>query len=258
MKHNTTQLTSAPANLTAEFQERLVTLSDGRPGLRGGLSAEIRSPDSSESGGAAVIEFIASTGTVDRYGEIIEASGWQLDAYQRNPVFQNAHQYGDILFTLGRALVTEVRGNTLFQRVEFAVGVNPMARIAYGLYRGHFLNAVSVGFLPIRWENGGENSPWRRRHLEQELVEVSAVGIPANPDALQMGLRAGAIERSDLRDLLDAISGVLQAGSAAATPANPTEEGSHNLCGIRVTGSVSRETQLLQLARAVREIMRRS
>ena len=133
-----------------------------------------------------------------------------------------------------------------------------MARIAYGLYRGHFLNAVSVGFLPIRWENGGENSPWRRRHLEQELVEVSAVGIPANPDALQMGLRAGAIERSDLRDLLDAISGVLQAGSASSSAAHPATEESHNLCGIRVTGSVSRETQLLQLARAVREIMRRN
>jgi hypothetical protein len=255
MKHTTTHLSPAPADLATEFQDRLVTLSDGRSGLRGGLPAEIRSPDASESGGAAVIEFTASNSTVDRYGETIEASGWHLEAYRRNPVFQNAHQYGDILFTLGRALVTEVRGNTLFQSVEFAVGVNPMARIAYGLYRGHFLNAVSVGFLPIRWENGGENSPWRRRHLEQELVEVSAVGIPANPDALQMGLRAGAIERSDLRDLLDAISGVLQAGSQSGAQNNG---GSHNLYGMDFPGSVSRETQLLQLARAVREIMRRS
>ena len=258
MKHTMPQFNPAPANVSAEFQDRLVTLCDGRPGLRGGLSAEIRSPDASESGGAAVIEFIASTSAVDRYGEIIEASGWQLEAYRHNPVFQNAHQYGDILFTLGRALITEVRGNTLFQRVEFAVGVNPMARIAYGLYRGHFLNAVSVGFLPIRWENGGENSPWRRRHLEQELVEVSAVGIPANPDALQMGLRAGAIERGDLRDLLDAISGVLQAGSAATSPASQTHEGLNDLCGMSDSSSVSREIQLLQLARAVRETMRPS
>lgn len=26
-----------------------------------------------------------------------------------------------------------------------------MARIAYGLYAGKFLNAVSVGFVPLRW-----------------------------------------------------------------------------------------------------------
>jgi hypothetical protein len=32
-----------------------------------------------------------------------------LENYLRNPVFQNSHQYGDILFTLGKALVTEIR-----------------------------------------------------------------------------------------------------------------------------------------------------
>ncbi len=249
---------SAPPQLVAEFEQRLVLLSDGRAGLRGGLTAEIRAPDATESKGAAIIEFIASTATVDRYGETIEASGWKLEEYRRNPVFQNAHQYGDILFTLGRALVTEIRGNALFQRVEFAVDVNPMARIAYGLYRGHFLNAVSVGFLPIRWESGGENSAWRRRHLEQELVEVSAVGIPANPDALQMGLRAGAIERGDLRDLLDAVSGVLQAESGTEVPFESNKAGQNHLCGAGLSGWVSRESQLLQLARVVREIMRQA
>ena len=52
-----------------------------------------------------------------------------------------------------------------------------MARIAYGLYRGGFLNAVSVGFIPLRWENGTEQTAYGRKYLEQELLEVSAVGI---------------------------------------------------------------------------------
>jgi hypothetical protein len=190
----------------------------------------------------ATLDFVASDETLDRYGDVICASGWHLDTYRRNPVFQNAHQYGDILFTLGRALVTEIRGADdsgsgasnsglrphLFQRVQFATDVNPIARIAYGLYKGKFLNAVSVGFLPVRWEDAtgarsiaGGSPPEdqqgqgaealsvarstrpRRRYLEQELLEVSAVGIPANPNALALGVRSGAVSKSDLSEALD-------------------------------------------------------
>ena len=124
-----------------------------------------------------ILDFIASDESLDRYDEVICASGWRLDTYRRNPVFQNAHQYGDIMFTLGKALATEVRsaecgvrngtrsgmksGAHLFQRIQFATEVNPVARIAYGLYKGKFLNAVSVGFIPIRWEDadGTEHLP---------------------------------------------------------------------------------------------------
>src|SRR6266404_4740455 len=120
--------------LTAEFSDRLVSLCDGRTGLRGGIHVEVR--EVSNTVGSAspaqppVLEFTASDETLDRYDEIIVASGWQLENYQRNPVFQNAHKYGDIIFTLGKALITEVRAGRLFQRVEFATEVNPMARIA--------------------------------------------------------------------------------------------------------------------------------
>jgi HK97 family phage prohead protease len=160
-----------------------------------------------EKPAAAVLDFMASSETLDRYHEIIEPGGWQLETYRRNPVFQNAHNYGDILFTLGKALVTEVRDlgdarRGLFQRVEFATDVNPVARIAYGLYRGGFLNAVSVGFIPLRWENGSAEAGYRRKYLEQELLEVSAVAIPANPDALALGVKSGAVEKADLKETL--------------------------------------------------------
>lgn len=158
------------------------------------------------AGSAPIIDFLSSDETLDRYNEIIVASGWRLENYRKNPVVQNAHQYGDILFTIGKGLVTEVRGDRLYQRVEFATEVNPIARIAYGLYKGGFLNAVSVGFIPIRWENGNEHTGFERKFVEQELIEVSAVGIPANPNALQVALAQGAIEKKDLRDLADLLS----------------------------------------------------
>src|SRR6266566_4094365 len=145
----------------------LIPLHDSRPGLRTLLQVEVRdaAPAAPDQGGAeisgsssAILDFIASTATLDRYREIIEPEGWKLDSYRRNPVFQNAHNYGDILFTLGKALFTEVRDiggrQALCQRIQFATEVNPVDRIAYGLYSGGFLNAVSVGFIPLRWEDG--------------------------------------------------------------------------------------------------------
>jgi len=139
-------------------------------------------------GGGPCLEFIVSTGAVDRYNEIIEPRGWKLENYRRNPVFLNGHRNADVLFVLGRALETEivVRGDgsaVLWQKVEFATHVSPMAKIAYGLFAGGYLNSVSVGFLPIRYEEGTEKTGWSRRHIEQELLEVSAVAIPANPEA---------------------------------------------------------------------------
>lgn len=198
----------------------LISLHDQRPGLRSLVQVEVREPavaapmdgEAAQSALGSTLDFIASTATLDRYHEIIEPAGWRLESYRRNPVFQNAHNYGDILFTLGKALTTDVRAvdgrQALCQRVQFATDVNPVARIAYGLYRGGFLNAVSVGFIPLRWEDGskssatGEAAP-RRRYLEQELLEVSAVAIPANPDALALGAKSGAVQKSDLKEIAD-------------------------------------------------------
>lgn len=268
-----------------DLHHELIPLSDGRLGLRRGLQLELQNPTAGAGPSAAhasppILDFIASNQALDRYGEIIVADGWRLDNYRRNPVFQNAHQYGDILFTLGKALVTEVRdlagGPALFQRIEFAVEVNPMARIAYGLYQGRFLNAVSVGFIPLRWEEPmetgrvgdsalprkpggvGDSALPRRRYLEQELLEVSAVGIPANPEALQLGLKAGAIAKSDLQDLLDLLGRFAGAQSAApgASPVFSDMAASNSLAcapGVRSDGA-----QLLQLARALRDILRRT
>jgi hypothetical protein len=131
-----------------------------------------------------------------------------LTRYLKNPVFQDSHDYSTILRTIGKAVVTEVRGNQLYQRVCFAVEANPLARIAYSMYRGGFLNAVSVGFIPIEWENGGGHSGFARRYLKQELIETSAVAIPANPNALECAVKAGAVGKGDLGDLLDILRAI--------------------------------------------------
>jgi HK97 family phage prohead protease len=212
----------------SDFSGRLITLNDGRAGIRGGMHVEIREPSDSQPStlnSQPVLDFIASDESLDRYNETISAAGWKLGNYQRNPVFQNAHQHGDIIHTLGRAITTEVRVGTtstsspcLFQRIQFATDINPMAKIAYNLYRGKFLNAVSVGFVPIRWENGTEKTAYTRKFVEQELLEVSAVAIPANPNALTLGLKSGAIEKSDLRDCYDLFRLTLESSPSSSNP----------------------------------------
>jgi hypothetical protein len=219
----------------ADFAARFQKLANGRLGLRGGLITEVR--ETPNAGSRATVDFISSTQRLDRYEEIICADGWQLEEYRRNPVFQNAHQYGDVLFTLGKALITEVRDGCLFQRIEFAVEANPVARIAYNLYRGRFLNAVSVGFLPVRWEIGGPGAGYRRKHLEQELIEVSAVSIPANPEALQLGLRAGAVVRADLEEWLEVLHA---AGLARPNLANPPAPRSAGADWLQLAGTLER------------------
>jgi Caudovirus prohead serine protease len=298
-----TSITPSPGtpDLTP-IQERLVALSDGRPGLRGMLPVHSRASSPGSPDGAPtlpVIDFIASSETLDRYGEIILASGWRLENYRRNPVFQNGHQYGDVLFTLGKALITEVRSGPvptpgsasapqplrgqdepptaskticqianrkskiensnrspssyLFQRVQFATDANPAAKIAYSLYRDRFLNAVSVGFIPLRWEEGGPEAGFRRRYLEQELLEVSAVGLPANPDALQLAVRAGALHKSDLEDLLDFLRSFCSRGSGHV-PSSEAHTAAESRTGVPALPSF--ETGWLRLARELSRILR--
>ena len=298
-----------PSTLAAQPSPNFIPLVDGRAGIRTLMqvttSVPSRSSDSAPATEAirenscnscpapnpsdSCLDFVSSDATVDRFDEIICPEGWQLDTYRRNPVFQNAHQYGDIIFTLGRALITEIRpaapksdgggsaspGGTssastvadrqvLYQRIQFAIDANPIARIAYQLYKGKFLNAVSVGFIPLRWEDAdGSTHPARewgrsartpqqavpddglhplstnnaqpstfsqqastrfvRKYLEQELLEVSAVAIPANPNALALACKSGAIEKADIRETIALLVPMVGTPSTASPNSPPPQ-----------------------------------
>ena len=235
----------------------LIRLATGQPGLRATLPIS-----ATEELDEDLFAIRVSDETIDRYGEIIAASGWKLDNYRRNPVVQNCHQYGDITFTIARAIDTYIAKNQLCQVWQFATKANPLAKIARDLYRGGFLRAASVGFVPIRWEDNPKGtatvpvaservsrseSAWRRRYLEQELIEVSAVSIPANPNALALGLESGAVKAHDLKELVAMLRNIpaLQpeltfCNHPAGLPANA-----------RASGAETYEAQWLQLLRQI-------
>jgi len=150
------------------------------------------------------ITFISSTEAVDRYGDVIRASGWQLDTYKKNPVFLWAHRSGDP--PVGRTLDVHVETQpkpALVQTVEFAdAKTYPFADTIFNLYRGKFLNSVSVGFRPLEQpkrllDDGGD---WTGGYefTSQELLETSGVPIPANPEAVARAVDAGAVTEAEV------------------------------------------------------------
>lgn len=173
-----------------------------------------------------VLRFTSSDETPDRQRDIVRASGWVLDNYMRNPVFLWAHDYSQP--PIGKTVNVEVKGKKLITDVEFAdADTYKFADTIYRLYKGGFLNAVSVGFTPLEWEgkDGDDDVPkWEGNvFIKQELLEHSAVPVPANPNALVHAKAAKVITAKELKELaklMDKIAEEEIAEKPATTMAN--------------------------------------
>ena len=133
--------------------------------------------------------FVISNEEVDRHGDVVLAQGWRLQAYLRNPVFLWAHDYARP--AIGRALSVWTEPGQLMARLEFAP--TDFAREVAALYRSGYQQGVSVGFKPLRYEERRQEHTGAFlgiRFLEQELLEVSAVPVPANRQALRRGVQS--------------------------------------------------------------------
>lgn len=153
-------------------------------------------------GDSRTLTFTISTPAVDRMGDTIAISGWNLDNYRRNPVILWAHDSAD--FPVAKSNKIWIEGDKLKSEAEFIPADNAATgRHAEGilqLYKGGFLSATSVGFMPTKY--AFTDDPKRRfgiDFLEQELLEYSLVTVPANAEALIEGRAAGI----DVTPMLD-------------------------------------------------------
>jgi len=140
----------------------------------------------------AALTLVASVETEDRAGDLIEAAGWELEAYARNPVVLWAHDY--LRPPIGRSLRTWVEGRSLMATIEFAP--IPFAQEVRALYAGGFMRGVSVGFraleseprrasrAALRHAQGAAGSGRGVLFRRQELLEISAAPVPLNAMAL--------------------------------------------------------------------------
>lgn len=139
-------------------------------------------------------EFVLSTETLDRHGTILKADGWELDRFMQNPILAFQHKTGsnDPDDILGTWSDVRVEDGKLVGRANFEdADLNPKADKVRRKIEAGTLRAVSVGFIPHEWRWGqkskGEDEDVL--YLERnELVEVSIVATPSNPDALKRGV----------------------------------------------------------------------
>lgn len=131
------------------------------------------------------MEFVLSDATVDRYGDIVEPTGWQLAKFKRNPIALFGHSAS---FPIGTWQNVRVEGGRLLgQLVLAAQGTSARIDELRGLVEQGILRAVSVGFRPIESEPINPKEPYGgQRYKKQELLETSLVAVPANPAALQV------------------------------------------------------------------------
>ena len=168
------------------------------------------------------LTFVASDGTRDSAGTVLNQGGWSLDRFNKNGIIGYQHKvYGswdgtdnpDNVIGKGSAYVKDEK---LMVDVEFEPGeINPLAEKIYQKLLFGSLNAVSVGFLPIgrgSWGKGEEALDGEKPtyyYAGQELLEVSVVNIPANPNALKKSFIEEAMEAEmqELRRIVEDESG---------------------------------------------------
>jgi len=117
---------------------------------------------------------IVSTADRDRDGEIVSPRGIELDGYLKNPVLLWAHRYMDP--PIGRAMWVKRKKDGLVAKFEFSK--SQFANEIYQLYKDGFLRAFSIGFIPLDYDEK------EKIHKKILLLEVSAVPVPANENAL--------------------------------------------------------------------------
>lgn len=132
------------------------------------------------------VEFIISTASEDRYGDKVEVKGWDLKNYKANPVVLFGHM-GNIP-PIGKTVKIWKTKDALMAVAEFMPrDISAFAHSIFRMYEEGYLRATSVGFRAKQYDlildNDGD---WTGgvHFLKQELLEFSAVPIPANPDAL--------------------------------------------------------------------------
>lgn len=158
-------------------------------GVRKQMIAPAAGPD---PGGLRALRFTISTGVVDREQDRIALAGWDLANFARNPVVLWGHDAERL--PIGRAFDVRIEDACLKASVEFVPADIPeagqFADAVYRLAMQGFIAATSVGFRPIKWDytsdpsRGGDDWFPGIDFEQQELVELSIVTVPANPEAL--------------------------------------------------------------------------
>jgi len=162
--------------------------------------------------GKRTLQFIGSDETVDRDGDILSIAGWDFTDFKKNPVALLDHNYWSAIDNIiGKATpkIDKAQKRLVFD-IEFATAdLNPRAERAFKMAQAGFLRTTSVGFIPTKSRHldeeerkeeakkrGSKKLP-RRIFEKQELLEISLVTVPSNPNAVALAYEKGVLDQKD-------------------------------------------------------------
>lgn len=125
---------------------------------------------------------VASSGTTDRHGEIISPEGWDLKNFKKNPVLLWSHDH--LTPAIGKATKIWLEGEASKAKLMFKgvfQEITDEGKAAKALVEEGILKTFSVGFLPSEMDGN--------TYTKQELLEISLVNVPANPDAMMLAYK---------------------------------------------------------------------
>lgn len=151
------------------------------------------------------LSFVASDETLDRAGEVIPIETWDLTNFMRNPVLLVNHDYR-VENIVGLAKNLRIQGKKLLFDVFFH-GLTELAKSVAEMVKEEVLNTVSVGFIPHGPEKDGDLG-------RNELLEISFVAVPANPNAERLKSLADQVtdeKKVEIKSWLEKQNEILEA-----------------------------------------------
>lgn len=136
---------------------------------------------------------IASTENPDRSNDIVRVDGWDLKNYKKAPRGLWAHDYHSVPIFKSLQTTIDKKTKQLIFKPEF--DVFEFANIVFNQYQNGFMSDFSVGFIGKEHKYRDEENMWGGgiEFLKQELLEISAVPVPDNPEAQKLGISTNDI-----------------------------------------------------------------
>jgi HK97 family phage prohead protease len=150
-----------------------------------------------------MITFCFSDDQMDRQGEIVDQSTWDVKNYMNNPLILWGHDPSENENVLGQGISLDLNNNgKSYITAQFDdAETNPKADTIFRQLVKRTLRCVSAGFINHTWDVQNDVPILK----DNELLEVSVVAIPANPRAIALGLKEGSINRKDATWLMDSM-----------------------------------------------------
>lgn len=158
---------------------------------------------------------IASSPLLDRQGDIIDQAGWDVEHFKNNPVIPWAHDYDQP--PIARAIqVGVVDGLLKFTYQAPPATMYEFADLIWNFYRNQYMFAFSVGFIPHEAQGNVLT--------ECELLEISAVVVPANAQALALAYKSGDMDIRQAKQLAGKLKTAVKNLDDMIEASKPVEE----------------------------------